>query len=565
MESNPQQQRWSFGSSQTTKRMVILLLLVILIALPLLSHKWLDPVASGKVVMDKVVIISPHMQSTMLEFKHGFESWYFEKTGRYVVVDYRYVGGVNEIKKVVDSLYKNAFRSYWTEILGRSWSYQVADAWSKDIPLPEDPAMDTLAQAARRAFLASEVSCGIDVLFGCGVYEATMMAQKEFFIPATVFDAHPDWAESIPIIHGVGRVRDPQNRWIGTAFSLFGLIYNTDAAERIGFKGAPKSWADLTDPKLLGAVGLADPNKSGVVQEIFALIVQESLAQRYVLNLKNGMIPIQAQHSAVREGWIDGLRQLQLMSANARYFTEKSLKPVIDVASGNCVMGISTDFTGLAQQENIAGRGGSKRFFYATPATGSTALADVTAIFKGANDVGVAQAFVEYVISTAGQKLWCFPVGAPGGPIQFSLRRLPVRKEFYTEPQLIQYRTDSGYNPYETDGLEYHSEWLAPVLDVLQVLIKAAFMDPHGELSAAWAAIIEAQQLGHIDQANCALAVMQDFSGLGFDEMSGELRVRLCSGDPLDRIKAQSQLVERFLNQYRKAERIARGYALYSL
>ena len=38
---------------------------------------------------------------------------------------------------------------------------------------------------------------------------------------------------------------------------------------------------------------------------------------------------------AVREGWIAGLRLMQLIGANSRYFTDTSQKPPIDVAAGS--------------------------------------------------------------------------------------------------------------------------------------------------------------------------------------------------------------------------------------
>ena len=68
-------------------------------------------------------------------------------------------------------------------------------------------------------------------------------------------------------------------------------------------------------------------------------------------------------------------------------------------------------------------------------------------MLRGAPHPEIALAFIEFVLSPDGQKLWNYRVGTPGGPEKFALRRLPVRKDFYVaanEP----YRSDPGIDPY---------------------------------------------------------------------------------------------------------------------
>jgi iron(III) transport system substrate-binding protein len=150
----------------TSGKLGILLALAIVLGLPFILRKE-APVRAG--AEDRVVVITPHTESIRHEFGRGFEKWYEARTGRSVYVDFRVIGGTSEISKFLDSEFTNSFRNYWVNDLGREWTVRVQEAMDNArLQLDETPTDDTEEEAARRAFLSSTVSSGIDVFFGGG-------------------------------------------------------------------------------------------------------------------------------------------------------------------------------------------------------------------------------------------------------------------------------------------------------------------------------------------------------------------------------------------------------------
>ena len=81
---------------------------------------------------------------------------------------------------------------------------------------------------------------------------------------------------------------------------------------------------------------------------------------------------------------------------------------------------------------------------------------DPIGLLRGARNKEAAEMFIAFVLSPEGQKLWNFKVGAPGGPVKYALRRLPVRKELYA-PAFAQFRSDPDAQPYEeAKNFHYH-------------------------------------------------------------------------------------------------------------
>jgi hypothetical protein len=258
----------------------------------------------------------------------------------------------------------------------------------------------------------------------------------------------------------------------------------------------------------------------------------------------------------VRGGWVDGLRLLQLAGANARYFTDTSQKPPIDVASGDCAAGMCIDFYGREQQEAVHRRNGSDRIGYISPEGGSAYSVDPIALLRGAPHRPVAVAFMEYVLSLDGQKLWNFRTGTPGGPEHFALRRLPVRRDFYAREEWRPYRSDPEVNPYaQKDLLVHHDEWTAPLFVEMEFIIRVMDEDCHQELVEAWRAIIAAPE----PQKARALAALQDLSSVDYDQALGPVTRALTSKSKVDEVSLARDLGEGFRRNYARAGRIARG------
>jgi len=94
---------------------------------------------------------------------------------------------------------------------------------------------------------------------------------------------------------------------------------------------------------------------------------------------------------------------------------------------GETAYAFSIDFYGFAQVA-IAGR---TNLMFVLPQDFTAVNPDGIAILKGAPHLAAAQAFIDFVLSEEGQRLWFLPRGHPDGPKQFSIERMSVRPDFY--------------------------------------------------------------------------------------------------------------------------------------
>lgn len=540
------------------KRISIILVLAVIVALPFL----LRPRKPANAPTDTtLVIITPHNEAIRYEFGLGFERWYRQHTGRTVFVDWRVIGGTSEITRYLDGAYTASFQDYWTHVLKRPWSNGVQTAFANHRVAPGPvPAKDTPAEAARRAFLASDVDCGIDLFFGGGTYDFEKLAQAGYIVDCGARERHPAWFadDVIPRFAAGEEYWDPQGRWVGTVLSNYGILYSKESYARLGIKTPPRQWSDLEDPRLLGEVALADPTKSSSMAKAFENVIQQKMQARlFSLMVEADRISaldekaVEAQ--AVREGWIAGLQSIQLISANGRYFTDSSQKVPIDVADGNCAAGMCIDFYGRQQAEAERRRGGAGRLEFVSPAGGTVNSVDPIALMRGARHRAVALDFIDWVLSLDAQKLWNFKPGTPGGPVQYTLRRLPVRRDFYTREDWKPWRSDPEVSPFgEQNQLIYHSAWTDGLFREMAFIIRVACQDPHPELVAAWRAIIAA---GKPPQA---MATLQDMSAVSYDQAAGEIKAALNSRDKVDEVALAGRLGRKFREQYARAAELAR-------
>ncbi len=541
------------------KKIGILALIIAIIALPLIFRKeasWVDDAD------DNLVIITAHTEAIRREFSFAFREWYQERTGRTISLDWRVPGGTPEAVQYIDNMYLNSFRNYWENDLGRPWTHKVQAAFhNSKIVLPEDPADDSVPQAARRAFLDSEVSSGVDVFFGGGTYEIDKQAEKGQLMPlGIVGDNPPKWftESGMPEILGGNRLWDEEGRWLASDVSSFGIIFNRDVLRELGFEKDPDDWTDLADERVLGLVALADPSKSSSINKIFEVIIEQQMHLRYK-ELK-GLDREEREERAVKEGWERAMLLCQKIAANGRYFGDTSSKSILDVSSGACALGMAIDFYGRFQEENLKERTGGNRFGYIMPKGGSSISPAAIALLRGAPNREVALMFVEFVMTMPGQQLWGLRGGTPGGPQDSTLRCTPIIKTFYNDESIIPYRADPGLNPYENaKAFAHHPEWIEPVFRAFGFIVKTAFVDTHKELVSAWHEILRARKEGRIEDEQEALKVLRDFSRINYDEASGFIEQTLRGGNPLEEIGLHTRLTKHFRKQYKKAEEIARG------
>lgn len=496
---------------------------------------------------DTVVIVSPHSESIRYEFTRAFTEAYRQKTGRTVRLDWRLPGGTSEIARYLKGEFLAAFRNEW-EKSGRVWTPDVEGAFDNPKVKPsEAPSMDTLAQAARRAFLNSQTGIGIDVFFGGGAYDFEQQAAAGRLVSSNVIRDHPDWFTDSAIPENVSGepFYDPEARWIGACLSSFGICYNSDSLRRLGVTELPAAWSDLTNPKLFKQVALADPTKSGSAAKAFEMVIQQQMQQ--LVNEAGSEDP-----AILAVGWKRGLEIIQAAAANARYFTDAAGKVPLDVSLGDAAAGMCIDFYGRFQSESVKVGDEPSRLQYFTPAGGSSVGVDPIGLLRGARNREAAESFLAFVLSLEGQKLWNFKVGAPGGPTKYALRRLPIRKELY-EQEFAAFRSDPTVLPYEDAKLfTYHQAWTGPLFKPMSFIIRVMCLDSHDEQAAAWKALASA---GFPREA---LKKFMDLSAVDYEAAFKVIRPALASQNRLEEVRLAKSLGDRFRAQYREAEKLAK-------
>ncbi len=537
------------------KRALIILALVAVVGLPFIFRPAKQTIGAAD---GTIVIITPHNEAIRQEYALGFQEWYREKTGKTVTIDWRVIGGTSEIARFLESEYVSSFQNHWVRKLGKEWSMEVQAAFANP-RLPKDARPEALA--ARREFLASEVSCGIDVFFGGGTFDFIRQADAGRIVDSGLLQRRPEWFTDavIPESYTGEPFRDKQGRWLGPVLSGHGMLYNHDSLARLGVDKLPREWIDLTDPRLMGEVAVCDPTKSGSIAKSFESIIQEQIYLEWTkLAEETGRPKAEFEKQAVAQGWERGLRLLLGISANARYFTDSSQKPPIDVAAGNCAVGMCIDFYGRYQAQSSAERSGRQRLGFHMPEGGTTLSPDPIALMRGAPNREIAEAFIEYVMSMDGQKLWNLKPGTPGGPRHFALRRLPIRKDFYTNPEYKALRADPEVNPYAGESpLVYNAAWTGSLFREMSFVIRVMGIDTHNELAAAWRAI-HAPELDSTTRQR-ALDALTDLSAVSYEQMFSRVKPALNSKNKVDEVRLASELAGHFRAQYQRAERIATG------
>ena len=532
------------------RNVLILLALAAIVGLPFLLKPKDNLLGKAD---ETLVVVTPHIEAIRYEFARGFRDWYQAKTGKVVRIDWRVLGGTTEIARYLASSYQAPFENVW-RFKKRMHLTDVAQRAFDDskIKLPDDAAKDTEAQMARRAFLDSDAGIGVDLFFGGGSFDFAQQAAAGRLVDSGFIRAHPeifgDGPQQIPQSFSGEPYWDKEGKWMGAVLSSFGICYNVDSLRRLGVQTPPKNWADLGLPVYLGEVAIADPNMSGVVAKTFEMIVQQQIAQRFASHQD---VPPTMN---IAEGWTDGMQLIQKMGANTRYFTDLSTKMPIDVSDGNAAVGMSIDFYGRFQAESDRDpRTGRERMHYFNPPGGTSIGVDPIGLLRGAPHRELALAFIEYVMSVEGQKLWDFKLGTPGGPQKYVLRRSAIRREIYA-PEFTSFRADPTVNPYdEAKDFTYHPEWTAALFSPLRFIVRVMCIDPHEEADEAWRELIRAKFPPE------ATRTFADVSAVSYEEAKGRISETLKNSDRLAATRLAATMTSRFREQYKRAGELARA------
>ncbi len=503
---------------------------------------------------DTLIIFTPHNETIRREFSHAFGEHTLRNTGRRAYIDWRTPGGTSEITKTIDTAYFAAFKNHWQNELDLQWSDSgIGKAFSNRRLEPDDsPEDDSVDERARRTFLDSEIGIGVDLFFGGGAYDYQRNAAAGYLVDSGIFEAEPEWFSDqvIPAFVSGEPLYDPQHRWIGNCLSSFGIVSNINNLKRLGIDRELTTWDDLADPKLFGSVALADPTKSGSATKAFEMLIQQKLNQSQTPEFAE-KYPKLSEDELFEKGWSNALALIQRISANARYFTDSAAKIPLDVAQGNAAAGMCIDFYGRTWDQLLRDSNGESRVRYFTPIGGSSVGADPIGMFRGAPSPELAREFIHFLLSENGQKIWNYEVGAPGGPANRALRRMPIRKDLFT-PEHLQHFVDPEVMPYvAAQDFVYHPEWTDDIFAGIRLVIQAMCLESHEELCATWKVLIET------DFPTDAVLEFQEHHHVSYAEVSGPLMDLIKNGSKLDAQKKVADLREQFCTNYARAIRYA--------
>ncbi|GEM_PF-72618 len=461
------------------RNIIILLTAAIVVGLPFALRPKQDA-GEWKAGDPVLTIVSPHNEAIRHEFERAFSRWHQAKHGKPVKIEWLSIGGTSEISRYLTSEYITAFRAWW-KARGKPWGAGASETLVDRRFNTEKPpqGMDEARwKELREMYLKfrevdnpREFTCKIDLFFGGGEYDHSVAhgqgltvapwkkgeePEEIFSVVKAIIPPESSWTYQVSIELIPERVSGETWRTpylFGAVVSTFGICYNLDRLRDLGMeKSPPLRWDDLADPIYIGQIGVADPTKSGSVAKAFEMMIHQKCYQsvraagftdadieKYEQKIRAARLPlgevppdVPAEYQrAVEQGWLDGLRLVQRIGANARYFTDSAGKVPVDVGAGDATAGLAIDFYGRYQAQIARGPDGRERMAYVTPVGGSSVSCDPISLMRGAPNREVATRFIEFVLSEDGQKLWTYRVGTPGGPEKYALRRLPIRRDFY--------------------------------------------------------------------------------------------------------------------------------------
>ena len=297
---------------------------------------------------------------------------------------------------------------------------------------------------------------GIDLFFGGGIDPYLTLKQsgllESYPLPKALLSQIPPRLGGVPLY-------DPEFQWYAATLAGFGIVYNKAVLE-ITDLPVITTWKGLAAPSAFTWVGSADPRKSGSVHMAYEIILQAY-------------------------GWEEGWKIITGIGANARKFTNSASQVPKDVAIGEVAYGLAIDFYAWAQ----VNESGADKIGYVMPDNLTSMNPDSIGILKGAPNRAVAQAFIRFVLSENGQKLWILNKGLPHGPQRFQLNRFSVLPALYgkIKPQntSVQFNPFTWQSDFSFDAKVGSLRW-----GIINDLIGSLIIDQKSLLDQAWSAAL---------------------------------------------------------------------------
>jgi len=132
---------------------------------------------------------------------------------------------------------------------------------------------------------------------------------------------------------------------------------------------------------------------------------------------------------------------------------------------------------------------GADKIGYVMPDNLTIINPDCIGILKGAPNKDVAEAFIRFVMSEAGQKLWLLRKGLPDGPQRFQLNRFSVLPLLYEKVSLQ--TTAVQFNPFAWQSdFTFDAEVGSKRWSIVNDLIGALIIDQKDLLNRSWRAAL---------------------------------------------------------------------------
>ena len=343
--------------------------------------------------------------------------------------------------KGIEDEFERAFKAHYLRETGRTVDLEWLDVGGTSEVL----------RFIRSEFSNKPEGIGIDILFGGGVEPYLALKKEKLLFP---YALPQELLKNIPQQLGGVPLYDPDYTWYGATLAGFGIVYNKVVLKLVKLPTIT-TWEGLAAPPAFGWVGSSDPRKSGSVHMMYEIILQAY-------------------------GWDKGWRIITGMGANARNFTNSASQIPKDVAIGEVAYGLAIDFYAWAQVNEA----GADKIGFVMPENLTIINPDGIAILKAAPNLSVAEAFVRFVMSPDGQKLWLLAKGSPGGPVNYQLNRFSVLPSLYDDsPQ----RTAVKLNPFSWRSNFTFDETLSSVrYGIVNDLIGVMIIDCKDLLTQAW-------------------------------------------------------------------------------
>jgi ABC-type Fe3+ transport system substrate-binding protein len=169
-------------------------------------------------------------------------------------------------------------------------------------------------------------------------------------------------------------LKDPNGYWVGTTLEPYGLVYHPRLLRRLGVP-EPKDWDDLLHPKLKGQIAQCAPTRSSSSHATYEVLLQS-------------------------RGEPAGWAWLKRLGGHTGVFTARSRDVPSVVAKGEFAAGFGVP-SYMAFEEVLAGfdlKFVAPKNAFVTP--------EPTGILAGARHPRAARAFLEFLLSERGQRVF---------------------------------------------------------------------------------------------------------------------------------------------------------------